>query len=228
MPAGVGHAPRLSYSPRMATRIVLLRGINLGSSNRIAMPHLRDLFTEAGFEDVRTYLQSGNVVLSGPGSSEQVARECERLIADRFGLEIPVVVRTRAELAKIVQRDPLGRVAANPKRYQVSFMTGKLTAEVVRKLEAAAAPSERFVAVGPYRWVRNPIYIAALLVLVAEAWLFLSLPLVVYAVLAGIGCHLFVVVYEEPTLQKRFGEEYDLYRRDVWRWIPHVPQSRGL
>ena len=86
----------------------------------------------------------------------------------------------------------------------------------------------RFVAVGPYRWVRNPIYIAALLVLVAEAWLFLSLPVLVYAVLAGIGCHLFVVVYEEPTLQKRFGEEYDLYRRDVWRWIPHVPQSRGL
>src|SRR5712691_3522842 len=86
----------------------------------------------------------------------------------------------------------------------------------------------RFVAVGPYRWVRNPIYIAALLVLVAEAWLFLSLPLLAYAVLAGIGCHLFVVVYEEPTLQKRFGEEYDLYRRDVWRWIPHVPQSRGL
>src|SRR5438105_7795247 len=75
----------------------------------------------------------------------------------------------------------------------------------------------RFVAVGPYRWVRNPIYIAALLVLVAEAWLFLSLPLLVYAVLAGIGCHLFVVVYEEPTLQKRFGEEDDSYRRDVWR-----------
>jgi len=86
----------------------------------------------------------------------------------------------------------------------------------------------QFVAVGPYRWVRNPIYLAALLVLVAEAWLFLSLPLLVYAVLAGIGCHLFVVVYEEPTLQKRFGEEYDLYRRDVWRWIPHVPQPRGL
>ena len=138
----------------MATRIVLLRGINLGSRNRIGMPQLRDLLEDAGFEDVRTYLQSGNVVLSGPGSSEQVARECERLIADQFGLEIPVVVRTRVELAKIVQRDPLGKVAVNPKRYQVSFMTGKLTAEVVRKLESAAAPSERFVVSGRevYAW----------------------------------------------------------------------------
>ena len=82
-----------------------------------------------------------------------------------------------------------------------------------------------FVATGPYRWVRNPIYIAALPVLLGEAWLFLSLPLLVYAVLAAIGCHLFVVVYEEPTLRKRFGVEYELYRRNVWRWIPHPPQS---
>jgi len=74
--------------------------------------------------------------------------------------------------------------------------------------------------------VRNPIYIAALLVLLGEAWLFLSLPLVVYAVLAGIGCHVFVVLYEEPTLCKRFGAEYERYRGNVWRWIPHVPQPR--
>ena len=63
--------------------------------------------------------------------------------------------------------------------------------------------------------MRNPIYIAALLVLIGEAWLFLSLPLVVYTVLVGIGCHLFVVLYEEPTLRKRFGPEYEQYRRSV-------------
>src|SRR5438132_795510 len=81
----------------------------------------------------------------------------------------------------------------------------------------------RFVAVGPYRWVRNPIYIAALLVLVAEAWLFLSLPLLIYAVLAGIVCHLFVVVYEERVLSRRFGAKYAAYRRTVSRWIPRPP-----
>ena len=138
----------------MARWIVLLRGINVGSRNRIAMPELRDLLSSAGFEDVRTYLQSGNVVLSAKGSSEQVARECERQIADHFGLDIPAVVRTRAELAKVVARNPLARVAVDPKRYQVSFLTGKLGAGVLRKLEAAAVPSEQFVVAGRevYAW----------------------------------------------------------------------------
>ena len=83
----------------------------------------------------------------------------------------------------------------------------------------------RLVAVGPYRWVRNPIYIAAVLVLLGEAWLFMSLALLVYAMLAAVGCHLFVVLYEEPTLRQRFGAEYELYRRKVRRWIPGAPRS---
>jgi protein-S-isoprenylcysteine O-methyltransferase Ste14 len=61
--------------------------------------------------------------------------------------------------------------------------------------------------VGPYRWVRNPIYVSALLVLVREARLFASVPLLVYAGAAAFGAHLFVVGYEEPTLQRRFGHE---------------------
>src|SRR5919201_3050471 len=103
----------------MGRRIVLLRGINLGARNRISMPDLRELLGGAGFEDVRTYLQSGNVVLSSTASPKRVARECEALIADRLGLEIQVVVRTRNELAKVVKRNPLAKVAVNPKRYQV-------------------------------------------------------------------------------------------------------------
>ena len=75
----------------------------------------------------------------------------------------------------------------------------------------------RFVAVGPYRWVRNPIYIGALLVLFGEACLFLSLPLLLYAVIAAVGVHVFVVLYEEPTLSARFGAEYEQYRRKVSR-----------
>src|SRR5438067_12077377 len=118
------------------------------------MPELRDLLTSAGFEDVRTYLQSGNVVLSGKGSPDEVAGKCERQIAAHFGLDIPVVARTRGQIAKVVRLNPLAEVAVDPKRYQVSFMTGKLAAEVVRKLEAAAAPSEEFVVAGRevYAW----------------------------------------------------------------------------
>jgi uncharacterized protein (DUF1697 family) len=133
---------------------VLLRGINLGSRNRIAMPALREAFAGAGFEDVQTYLQSGNVVLSSGAAAKTVARKCKAVIADRFGLEIAVVVRTRAELAAIVRRNPLGDVAKDPKRYQVSFLDRKPAAEVVRKLEALAAGGERLVASGRelYAW----------------------------------------------------------------------------
>ncbi len=83
----------------------------------------------------------------------------------------------------------------------------------------------RFVAVGPYRWVRNPIYLAALLVVLGEAWLFLSLPLLVYAGAMAIVCHLFVIGYEEPTLGRTFGETYAEYRRRVPRWVPRPPRG---
>jgi uncharacterized protein (DUF1697 family) len=133
---------------------VLLRGINLGSRNRIAMPELRELLAGAGFDDVRTYLQSGNVVLSSDARPEQVARECETQIADRLGLDIKVVVRTRDELAEVVRRNPLGKVAVNPKRYQVSFLDAEPDPEVVRRLEAAVVAPERFVVAGRelYAW----------------------------------------------------------------------------
>jgi uncharacterized protein (DUF1697 family) len=143
----------------VARHIVLLRGVNLGAHNRIAMPALREGLTEAGFGDVATYVQSGNVVLTSGSSADVVAREVRKAIADRFGLEIDVVVRTRSELAAIVKRDPLGKVAKDPKRYQVSFLASKPKAEIVRKLEAAAAEPERLVVQGReiYAWHPNGV-----------------------------------------------------------------------
>ena len=136
------------------SRILLLRGINLGSRNRVAMPELRDVLADAGFDDVKTYLQSGNVVVTSRAAPEEVARECKRVLADTFGLDIDVVVRSRDELAKVVKRNPLGKVADNPKRYQVSFLDGKLDAAVVRKLEEAVVPPEELVVSGRevYAW----------------------------------------------------------------------------
>ena len=118
------------------------------------MPKLRSALEEAGFEDVATYVQSGNVVLSSEASAARTARECKRVIAKEFGLDIAVVVRTRTELAKVVARNPLGKVAKEPKRYQVSFLERKPNAGLVRKLENLAAPTERVVAEGReiYAW----------------------------------------------------------------------------
>jgi uncharacterized protein (DUF1697 family) len=118
------------------------------------MPELRRLLTNAGFEDVRTYLQSGNVVLSSDLSPERLARECERQFADGLGLEVDVVVRTRNELAGIVRRNPLAEVAVNPKRYQVTFLAAKLRARAVRELAELATEGEELVASGRelYAW----------------------------------------------------------------------------
>src|SRR5919109_870487 len=118
------------------------------------MPALREAFANAGFEDVQTYVQSGNVVLSSRAAPKTVAQKSEALIADRFGLDVEVVVRTRDELAEVVRRNPLGDVAKDPKRYQVSFLSTKPGSKVVRELEALAAGGERLVASGRelYAW----------------------------------------------------------------------------
>jgi uncharacterized protein (DUF1697 family) len=144
----------------VARQIVLLRGINIGSRNRIAMAELRDALADAGFDDVGTYVQSGNVVVSTSAKPEETERKVEKLIRDRFGLEIDVVVRTRAELARVVKRNPLGKVAKDAKRYQVSFLAKKLDNATVRKLEAAAAEQERLVVDGREVYAWHPAGVA--------------------------------------------------------------------
>ena len=144
----------------MARHVALLRGINLGPRNRIAMPALREALAEAGFDDVRTYLQSGNVVLSSRARADTVRRKVEQAIRDSFGLDIAVVVRTRAELAAVVRRNPLAQVAKEPKRYQVTFLSERLPAQVVRQLEEAVAPEERFAVAGREVYAWHPRTIA--------------------------------------------------------------------
>jgi len=141
----------------MGARVALLRGINLGLNRRVAMPALREAFAAAGFDVVRTYVQSGNVVLSSDAAPEELEDECERLIGERFGFEVGVIVRTRDQLANVVKRNPLGDVAVNPKRYQVSFLAAELDPEragELAELAELAAPAERFVVLGRelYAW----------------------------------------------------------------------------
>jgi uncharacterized protein (DUF1697 family) len=134
--------------------VLLLRGINLGARNRISMPELRQALEEAGFKEVRTHLQSGNVVVASRAKPETVARKVEREIAARFGLEISVVARTRAELAEVVKRNPFGSIAKNRKRYQVTFLSAQLAPEVVERLESKLTPGEKVAVIGRevYAW----------------------------------------------------------------------------
>jgi uncharacterized protein (DUF1697 family) len=132
---------------------LLLRGINVGQ-RRVSMPDLRALLTEAGYQDVSTYVQSGNVVLSSPASPRKLERETEKLMSERFGFEIPVIVRTRKQLAAVVDKNPLRKVAANPKRYQVAFLSAKLDATATKRLEDLRVDPEALVVDGRevYAW----------------------------------------------------------------------------
>ena len=118
------------------------------------MAALRELLTEAGFADVSTYVQSGNVVLTSDAKPLQLETKAERLLADRFGFEVPVIVRSAAELADLVKRNPLAGVADQPKRYQVTFLAEPLAGQRVRDLAALAAGAEQLVAEGRelYAW----------------------------------------------------------------------------
>jgi uncharacterized protein (DUF1697 family) len=138
----------------MAVRIALLRGINLGPRNRVAMSALKDALQANGFTAVRTYLQSGNVVLSSELSESKLAEQVKGVVRERFEIDVEVLVRTRDELAAVVACSPLGEVANDPKRYQVSFLARELDGESLQRLRALASGSERLEALGRelYAW----------------------------------------------------------------------------
>ena len=81
-------------------------------------------------------------------------------------------------------------------------------------------PQKEVVVRGPYRYVRNPMYVGVALALLGEAILFESTSLLIYAALLVLHFHLWVVCYEEPTLHKKFGKKYEQYCRTVSRWVP--------
>ena len=85
---------------------------------------------------------------------------------------------------------------------------------------APVAPTQHLVVQGPYRYVRNPMYLAVLAVIVGQALLLGRPGLLAYALLVGAALASFVLAYEEPTLSEQFGAEYEAYRQAVPRWLP--------
>src|SRR5205807_8125569 len=143
--SGRGDRLHATYSLPVARHIALLRGVNIGPNKRVDMPRLRELLTGLGYGDVRTYVQSGNIILTSRKSPRRMERDLRKEVATGLGVDTEVIVRTRDELAGVIERDPLGTLATNPKRYQVSFLSGEPGPEVARKLAAVAAPPEQAV-----------------------------------------------------------------------------------
>lgn len=87
---------------------------------------------------------------------------------------------------------------------------------------APVAPTQHLVVTGLYRHVRNPMYVAVTAVILGQALLFADRSLLAYGAAFWLACHVFVVAYEEPTLQQTFGAEYEAFRSNVPRWIPRL------
>lgn len=102
--------------------VALLRGINVGRARQVDMPRLRSGLTDRGYGDVRTHLRSGNVLLDSTLAEDELARELAEAIEEDVGFPVPVVLRTAAELADVLARNPLGDRATDPARYSVTFL----------------------------------------------------------------------------------------------------------
>ena len=107
----------------MPAWVLLLRAVNLGSTNKVSMPVLRERMAEAGFTDVRTYVQSGNIVATSKHRSEAaVSKALRALIKEHFGVDTPVVVRSPAQVAAVLDRNPFpAEVAADDRMVAVAF-----------------------------------------------------------------------------------------------------------
>src|SRR3954451_6843662 len=107
------------------------------------MARLREVLAEAGYTDAATHLQSGNVVLRSGDPAAKVGEAIERAIEAEWGFDVPVILRTRAQLAEVVAADPFAGVADDPSRYVVMFMARRPPAGALRSIDTAEYEPER-------------------------------------------------------------------------------------
>ncbi|MEK4999025.1 MULTISPECIES: DUF1697 domain-containing protein [unclassified Paenibacillus] len=120
----------------MITYIALLRGINVGGNKIIKMLDLKAMFQALGFANVRTYIQSGNVVFeSDEGSVSLLSGVIERQIHEVFGFEVSVIIRTLAEMENVIANDPFQLSEPEEfKRWYVTFLSAEPSVEALDKL----------------------------------------------------------------------------------------------
>ena len=127
----------------MPTHVALLRGINLGGHNKVAMAELREVVISLGHGDVATYIQSGNVVFtSGHSDTAALAAALEQAIATSLGVPARVVVLSREELAQVARDNPYA-AEPNPKAVHAVFLSGEPGPDVAERVAAAQQMAEQ-------------------------------------------------------------------------------------
>jgi uncharacterized protein (DUF1697 family) len=131
------------------TYLALLRGINLGPKNKIAMPDLSEIFSQAGCGDVRTYILSGNVIFT---TSSELSGRLPGLITaqieKRFGHKVPVMLRTVGEMRVLVRNNPFLKEGVAEDILHVMFLADSPKPGVVKNLDPDRSPPNRFIVRG--------------------------------------------------------------------------------
>ena len=142
----------------MTTFVAMLRSVSVGGRNKVAMADLASLVTSLGFAGVSTYVQSGNVVFRGSGTAAAAGHAIGQALADQLSVRVPVLVKTKAQLAQVVRSCPAGDRDADPKTRHVTFFERSPGAGVVRSLaeDAARFAPDRVEVVGDVAYLVCP------------------------------------------------------------------------
>ena len=137
----------------MSATVALLRGVNVGGKHKLPMAELVALLQGLGCGDVRTYIQSGNALFAQPKNTV-TTEQISEAIAARFGFDVPVVLRTQAELRAVLDACPFPVEGLDPKLLHVGFLTAEPAAERISALDPARwGPDElRVVGANAYLW----------------------------------------------------------------------------
>jgi len=134
----------------------MLRGINLGGHAKVAMTELRASFVAMGFDDARTYINSGNVLFSASGSAARLRSVVEEGLEARFGLGIKVVLRTSSQLADVIERNPLASGGRDPAKLHVTFLASPPPSSRVAPLDTERFLPDEFRLEGRHVFVHCP------------------------------------------------------------------------
>jgi uncharacterized protein (DUF1697 family) len=132
--------------------VALLRAVNVGG-RKLPMAGLRELCAALGLEEAATYIQSGNVVFTAKAGPTAIETELEAAIAERFGMDVPVIVRTAAQWAKLAASNPFPEAAQDePNRLQLLVSKQPPAPDAAEKLMERAQAGERVEAAGGALW----------------------------------------------------------------------------
>jgi uncharacterized protein (DUF1697 family) len=138
------------------TYIALLRGVNVGSRSAISMRELRSLLSSIGLEDVRTYIQSGNVVFRATGGTDELAGRIEREISGAFDVSPAVILRTPVELEAVGSRNPYLPSGADVSKLHVVFLDQSPAASRVTELDPTRSRPDEFTLDGRELFLHLP------------------------------------------------------------------------